>query len=489
MKKHCLMTGLVLPILVCSLQTAHAQRADQTADPSVHFGRTPITPAATTATTAQITKTQAGQVVIPMSSVPPAKQGTTLKTRLAQTNVQVYLPAGWNAAEVTPPGPYYTPVPPYSGYYYETPASAACVYGMNPVVAGCNPTTVTTPPTGGSQSIAIVDAYDNPFAGPDLAYFSSQFGLPFDPAQLSVVYEDGLEPEVDSTGGWELEESLDVQVAHAMAPSAKIYLVEAQSNAFVDLLASVQIASNLVQCGATEQDPTTYIIGTCPTSSTGKGEVTMSWGGSEFSTETSSDSTFTTPNVVYFASAGDNPGTAWPCTSPNVVCAGGTSIRRSPTTGNFINEASWTLGGGGESLYESIPSYQSSISSIVGKARGVPDVALNSNPTTGWWIYDSFGFALSFYDESLADAGWLIVGGTSAASPAWAGIVNNAATHAGKFAASSSAELTTMYTNMSDVSDYNDIVQGFCGPYEGYTTAKGWDPCTGIGSDEHYAGK
>ncbi len=475
MKNHLISGVAVVAVSLCAMAPAIAQDSE-------------VADASATTVHNALVKTHPGQIVVPQSSMPPATQGTTLKTRLAQTNIQVFVPNGWQADQATPPGPHYTPTPPYSGYAYETPASFACIYDLLSVTTGCNPNTVTAPPTGGSKAIAIVDAYDDPFAGPDLAYFSSQFGLPFDPAQLEVVYEDGTEPFVDTTGGWELEESLDLQYSHAMAPNAKIYLVEAQSNSFADLLTSVQIASNLIRCGATEQNLSTLAVGTCPTSSTGTGEVSMSWGAGEFSSETAYDSFFTTTGVVYFASSGDSPGTYWPCTSPDVVCAGGTTIRRSPSTGNFINEASWTLAGGGASLYEPIPSYQSSISSIVGTARGVPDVSLDANPVTGVWVWDSFGYALSVYDEALADAGWFIVGGTSVASPSWAGIVNNAATRA-SFAASSKAELTTMYANKAVTTDFRDIVAGYCGPYEGYTTATGWDPCAGIGSDQSYVGK
>jgi kumamolisin len=489
MNRHCLGTCLVLSLLVCSLELAHAQSSDQLSGRVPDPGTITVSPTSAPAAVVEAIKMPAGQIVIPSSSIPPAKQGTTLKTRLAQTNLRIYVPAGWQADQVTPPGPYYTPTPPYSGYAYETPASLACVYDLLAVTPGCNPNTVTTPPTGGSKAIAIVDAFDDPFAGPDLAYFSSQFGLPFNPAQLEVVYENGIEPVVDTTGGWELEESLDLQYSHAMAPNAKIYLVEAQTNSYGDLLTSVEIAGNLIRCGATEQDLTTGAVGTCPTSSTGSGEVSMGWGSGEFSLETSYDSVFTTAGVVYFASAGDTPGTDWPCTSPDVVCAGGTSIRRSPVTGDFINEASWTEAGGGVSLYEKRPSYQSSISTIVGTARGVPDVSLDSNPDTGVWVYDSFGYALGLEDEELANAGWEIVGGTSAASPTWAGLLNNGSTRAGKWAASTNAALTTMYANKAVATDFRDITVGYCGPYEGYTTAVGWDPCTGIGSDQSYAGK
>jgi kumamolisin len=201
----------------------------------------------------------------------------------------------------------------------------------------------------------------------------------------------------------------------------------------------------------------------------------MSWGSGEFSGETSYDSYFTTPGVVYFASSGDSPGTIWPSVSPNVVAAGGTTLRRNPSTGNFIEERSWELAGGGASLYEVAPSYQKSLGY---KARVVPDVSLDSNPYTGVWVWDS-----NFFEET--GGGWFIVGGTSASSPNWAGIVNSA----GSFAASTNAELTTVYKNLGVGTDFRDITLGECGPYMGYLATSGWDPCTGVGSDQGYKGK
>jgi len=310
-----------------------------------------------------------------------------------------------------------------------------------------------------------------------LAYFSFQFGLPFKPEQLQVVYAAGFQPTIDPTGGWELEESLDIEYAHAMAPNATIYLVEAASNLNSDLLTAVAVATNLVQCGLTT---------TCATI-TSAGEVSMSWGGGENSNETSYDSTFNKTNVVFFAAAGDSPGTIWPCVSVNVVCVGGTSTTRGYLTGNFQGEYSWTEAGGGASLYETLPSYQSGVGNIailtdVSGFRGVPDVASDANPNTGVWVYDSYpiGFVgdYSFY-------GWVIVGGTSVSSPTWAGIVNNA----GSFAASTSAELTTMYANRHNTADFNDLVYGYFGPYASFTAVPAWDPCTGIGSPHSTAGK
>jgi subtilase family serine protease len=380
-----------------------------------------------------------GMIVVPSSSV---ERAGDLGKR-AHTNIRMFVPAGGFRS----PRPF-AGGPPYSGYFYETPASIGCIYKLTKSVTGCNPNTVTANPTGGSKAIAIVDAYDDPNAASDLANFSTQFGLPA--ATFQVVYASGTKPPGDS--GWELEESLDIEWAHAMAPSAKIYLVEAASNSFSDLLTAVQVASTDVAVA-------------------GGGEVSMSWGGGEFSGETGYDSYFTTSGIVYFASTGDGPGTIYPSVSPDVVAVGGTTLRTNPSTGAFKSEAAWVDGGGGLSFYESRPSYQSVISSIVGSARGVPDVGADADPNTGVWVYDS------------GNGGWSVVGGTSVASPTMAGIVNRA----GSFAASSNSELTTIYNNMA--TDFKDTTTGFCGPYMGYSSAKGWDFCTGVGSPKGYAGK
>jgi len=381
----------------------------------------------------------AGKVLIPNSSIEkPADIGL-----FAHTNIQTFLPAEPLLHEQTVG-------PPYAGYAYETPASLACVYALVPAVSGCNPNKVTAVPKGGSRMIAIVDAYDAPNAASDLAVFSAQFGLP--PANFQVVYATGTQPAKDI--GWEFEESLDVQWAHAMAPNAKIVLVEAASSSFADLMTAEDVASGLV-------------------SAAGGGEVSNSWGGGEFYGETTYDSHFVKPGVVYVASAGDWPGTSWPGASPNVLSAGGTAVRRNPSTANFIAEVPWDSAGGGVSLFEPRPSYQNGISATVGAHRGVPDLSFDSNPITGVWVYDT-----SLY-------GWNIVGGTSVASPTLAGIINLA----GNFYTSTNAELTTIYSRASVPTDFTDITSGYCGPYAGYSAGTGWDPCTGIGSVKGAAGK
>ncbi len=127
--------------------------------------------------------------------------------------------------------------PPYSGYFYETPASLACLYGLTAVQAGCNPDTATTNSTGGSKAIAIVDAYDYPAAATDLATFSTQMGLPApSSANFAVVYATGTKPPNGTGSGWDVEAALDTQYAHGIAPKAMVYLVEAASNSDFELV-------------------------------------------------------------------------------------------------------------------------------------------------------------------------------------------------------------------------------------------------------------
>ncbi|HTV57082.1 MAG TPA: peptidase S8/S53 subtilisin kexin sedolisin [Terriglobia bacterium] len=396
----------------------------------------------------------AGTVIIPESSQANVSDAGIR----AHTNFEVFVPQGLTPDEA----------PPFPGYAFETPASLACIYRLVTAVSGCNPNTVTANASGGSKAIAIVDAYDDPWAGPDLAYFSDQFGLPFSPSQLTVVYANGTQPSMDNTGEWELEESTDIEYVHAMAPNAHIFLVEAASNSISDLLSAVVVANNEVLCGQAN----------CPSGGSGAGEVSMSWGTDEFPAETSLDSYFRSKGIVYFAATGDTPGTAWPSTSPNVVAAGGTTTARGPSSGNLLYEITWTDAGGGLSPYEGRPAYQNSISYLVGSQRGVPDLSLDSNPDTGVWVWDS-----NYFDQ--LGGGWFIVGGTSVATQALAGIVNSA----GHFNASSSAELTTIYANRSKGADFRDITTGFCGPYSGDNASAGWDVCTGVGSDIGLTGK
>jgi kumamolisin len=384
-----------------------------------------------------------GTVVTPSSSIPQPGTGQAI----AHTNVHLFQPFGMPAITNRSVRP--AAGPPLPGLYFETPESIACIYRFVSAVPGCNPNTVTAVPKGGSRTIAIVDAYHAPNALADLTTFCLQFGLPV-PTNFQVVYAASngsvttTPPPYDA--GWEVEISLDVQWAHAMAPNARIILVEAVSNAGTDLLGAVKVANNLVAAA-------------------GGGEISMSWGSAEFSSESGYDSTyFATPGIVYFAATGDSPGTEWPSVSANVVAVGGTSVSRDPSSGAFIGEAAWGDGGGGVSAFIPKPSYQSSVKKLASdNFRGVPDIAAVANPRTGVWVYISNA------------QGWNIIGGTSVATPVVAGLVNNT----GHFSASSNAELTAYYKTPTQ---FSDVVQGICGPSTGYWAAAAWDFCTGLGS-------
>ncbi len=257
------------------------------------------------------------------------------------------------------------------------PATIQAAYGF--------PTAKTV---GAGQTIAIVDAYGDPTAEPDLASFSSQYGLP----ACSTV--SGCFSRVNQTGGtihpptdagWALEISLDVQWAHAIAPAAKILLVEATTSSFANLMTAEDYASAHA------------------------GYVSNSWGGPEFSGESSYDSHFSRSGVSFFVAAGDAGLPAdYPSAAPNVISVGGTLLHFDGS-GAFSSETAWTSGGGGCSAYETAVSAQSGFSQY-GQAgcrgrRATPDVSLDADPASGVAVYDTTPYQ--------GQTGWFTVGGTS----------------------------------------------------------------------------
>jgi kumamolisin len=334
----------------------------------------------------------------------------------------------------------------------ETPSSIASVYSLTNLQAA------------GAGVIVIVDAYHYPTALNDFNVFANQFGLPreisTDPLNANnqvfqVVYASGSKPR--SNCGWAQEAALDIEWAHAMAPNAKIVLVEAASNGFADLFQAVDVASAVANTQ----------------------EVSMSWGGSEFSSEASNDGHFTHPGIVYFAASGDTGGaTIYPGVSPNVVAAGGTRINRNGA-GVFVSETGWSGSGGGPSKYESRPAYQDIVQTIVGGARGVPDYSFDADPNSGVSVYDS--------TSCKGASGWMVFGGTSVASPALSGIINSAGSNT-----SSAAELSLLYQSVGNngltinSTNFRDILSGTAGSFSAKT---GWDFVTGIGSTLTLSGK
>jgi kumamolisin len=339
-----------------------------------------------------------------------------------------------------------TPQPPPG---VETPGSVACVYQLVPGPSGCPIDTSTTVPNGGIGAIAVVDAGYYPTAQSDLDAFDSYFGIPA--ATVNQVWPGPIQPPV--YGDWEVEEALDIEWAHAMAPHAKLFLV-------------VSALCNTLAC---DTDPTWQAVQFAGqlVAANGGGVVSMSFADSEIPQELSFDQYFTTPGVVYFAAAGDSGlgQSAYPAASPNVVAVGGTYFNRNGN-GDFTYESYYTGGGGGDiSPYEPRPSYQNGIASIVGNFRGYPDVASD------------------FCCTAIYLQGWGSVGGTSWASPTFAGIVNAAAEQQ----QSSLAQLTTMYSELGNPIEYHDDFNNIT---QGAPQCKiGWNLCTGLGSAHTYAGK
>ena len=268
------------------------------------------------------------------------------------------------------------------------------------------------------------------------------------------AYAGSTRPPTDS--GWALEISLDVEWAHAAAPGADIVLVEATSNSTMNLLSAVDTAV-----------------------SKGARVVSMSWGSGEFSSETAADSHFNHAGVTFFASSGDSgAGVSFPAVSPYVVAVGGTTLRLD-TSGNVQSEAAWTGSGGGASAFETEPGYQVSahIARVNGK-RGGPDVAYDANPSTGYPVYDTTPYG--------GHVGWFQTGGTSAASPQWAGLVavvdqlraghplsSNSLTSSPEYNAAASSVYAT---------NYRDVISGSDGSCANCSAATGFDRVTGLGA-------
>jgi kumamolisin len=358
----------------------------------------------------------------------------------------------------------------------ETPASIECVYRINgSYSSGCGKSTTGAETTSGWGTIALVDAYDNPDAATDFATFSTEFGLPT--TGFTKVYANGngdcSTPAPNA--GWALEESLDIEWAHAMAPKAKIILVEACSNSDTDLYYAETVAAGLV-------------------AKTG-GDISNSWAGGEYSGETDDDRYFyynqypAVSDIVFFASADDvGCGAAYPSSSPWVVSAGGTTVNRL-SNGNLNTttpEACWDGSGGGTSAYETSTEANPFQYPIFGTGnRATPDFSFDANPSSGVDFYSLYGFG-----------GWGVVGGTSVSSPSLAGIVNSAGNKLGSYFLPpvnplgyfNNEENILLYSQLPTAkysSNFYDITTGSNGCFVG----KSWDYCTGVGSPRGYGGK
>ncbi|MGA2498143.1 MAG: S53 family peptidase [Tepidisphaeraceae bacterium] len=328
-----------------------------------------------------------------------------------------------------------------------SPAQVANAYGYNQVSFSVSGQTVKA--DGSGQTIAIVDAYDDPTIVNDLKVFDKAFSLSDNNAAGQfVLTKYMMNSRVKADAGWAQEISLDVEWAHALAPKASILLVEAASSSVGDLMSAVDYARK----------------------QTGVVAVSMSWGQSEFRGETSYDSYFTTPSghiggsgiaggVAFVTASGDSgAGAEWPAVSPNVIGVGGTTLK-TDSAGDYLGETAWNLSGGGYSIYE--PTQVSS-----------PDVAFNANPNTGFSVYDS--------TKASGVVGWQTVGGTSDGAPAWAALLalaDQARAAGGLGSLDSRTALQGIYA--APATNFHDIVSGNNGYY---SAGPGYDLVTGRGS-------
>ncbi len=309
---------------------------------------------------------------------------------------------------------------PLTGSYGLRPQDLHSAYSL--------PTSAT-----GTQTIALVDAFNDPNAEADLAAYDEQFSLPActtggcfqqvnehgsaselpfprTTAELEAARKSANRSErerAEAAMGWDLEISLDVETAHAVCQSCHILLVEAESSLYGQLETAEATAERL-----------------------GANEISNSWGGSELGETAAAESTspFNHPGIVITASAGDYgyldwdgeaPGYAeFPASSPHVVAVGGTRLSPLGAGGAWNGETVWNgngAGGSGCSVEFAAPAWQQAVSdwSAVGcgERRAVADVSADADPYSGLAVHDTSP------ECGTASEHWCTIGGTSLSSP------------------------------------------------------------------------
>ncbi|MFN9475631.1 peptidase S53 [Acidovorax sp.] len=361
-------------------------------------------------------------------------------------------------------------------------AQVRAAYGFSALPAvGSKPVGLQAALLGAGQTIYIVAARHNPNVAAELAAFNQKFGLPtctsrvLPPAtplplaaasqsagcELVVAYSSpagGISasaPAYDS--GWATEIALDVQWAHAMAPLARIVLVESPDPSLNNLLAAIRLANTM-----------------------GPGVVSMSFGAQEGTWTGSVDSVFSVAGMTYLAATGDSGASVnWPSVSPNVIAVGGTTLTYN---GGARSEVSWTGTGGGTSAYTPAPVYQKTALPVVGSVvrRTVADVAMNADPSTGQYV--------AVMSPGGSAVQWITAGGTSLSSPMWAGLV--AVTNASRLQASRTllgGAHSLLYGQIGAVSGnyanaFLDIRLGSHGSCGTCSAKVGYDQLSGLGT-------
>ncbi len=288
---------------------------------------------------------------------------------------------------------------------------------------------------GAGQIVAIVDAYSDPNVTSNLASYRSFFGLSACPSgtvshststcTFEVVNQSGSTSSLPSANAsWGEEISLDVEMVSAICPNCQILLVEASSSSMANLGTGVNTAVAM-----------------------GANVVSNSYGGSEYSSEVNdSQNYFNHPGIAIVVASGDGGfGTEFPAASPFVTAVGGTSLLQSTDLGTRnATESVWSDAGAGCSAYEPKPSWQGDPGCA---KRMVADVSAVANPSTGVWVYDTYGTGFT----------WGAFGGTSVATPIISSIYALADNSAGTTVPASS-----LYANKSLLTPVTSGSDGTC---------------------------
>ncbi|MCA1846179.1 MAG: S53 family peptidase [Actinobacteria bacterium] len=297
---------------------------------------------------------------------------------------------------------------------------------------------------GAGKTIAVVIPYHHPTIEADLKVFATTFGLrpctKLNSCLKQVDYRGSKSSYPPTSSLWGMEATLDVQWAHAIAPGAKILVVEAKSDRLSDVLKAEDYATAHA------------------------GYVSNSLGLNEFAGQSVNDKHFDRPGVSIFVASGDDGvdgGPSYPSTAPGAISVGGTTLSDIGQT--TFDEKGWNGSGGGCSKYETAPAAQAAFAGYAatncGGKRAAPDVALVGDPRSGVSVY---------YSYKNAATPWLRLGGTSAATPMWAA---RAAVSGGV------VDAAHLYVSPSTI-PFRDITAG----NNGLPALAGFDLVTGLGS-------
>ncbi|MFF3991362.1 S8 family serine peptidase [Streptomyces sp. NPDC001797] len=346
--------------------------------------------------------------------------------------------------------------------------------------------------TGKGRTIVIVDSYGSPTVQHDLDVYSKQFGLPS--TKVKVVkwgHVPAFDPKNPDMTGWAGETTLDVEMAHAVAPAAKIVVVETA-------VSETEGTTGLPEMMDAEKYMIDHGVGDVISQSFGATENTFpGFAKGDFSSIRKLRYAFQDANrkkVTVLAASGDGGATdlqadgktyykkrvnSWPSSDPLVTSVGGTQLHLDDK-GNRVKPDSvyndYGSGGGGQSHVFTRPSFQNGVKKVVGTRRGTPDISMSAAVNGGAWIYSSF-------DPTAT--GWDVSGGTSEATPLFAGIVALADQAAGHRLGNIQKRLYDLSSYRSKLTGVVDVNDGTDNSYQGvtgYKAVNGYDLATGVGT-------